>query len=69
MITAVNRPAALHINLAAIKENTRQAKAHLKPGQKLFCVVKANAYGHGAARLAPVMEEAGADGFCVGHAG
>lgn len=65
MITAVNRPAALHINLAAIKENTRQAKAHLKPGQKLFCVVKANAYGHGAARLAPVMEEAGADGFCV----
>ena len=31
MITAVNRPAALHINLAAIKENTRQAKAHLKP--------------------------------------
>ena len=37
----------------------------MKPGQKLFCVVKANAYGHGAARLAPVMEEAGADGFCV----
>jgi alanine racemase len=65
MITAVNRPAALHINLAAIKENTRQAKGHLKPGQKLFCVVKANAYGHGASRLAPVMEEAGADGFCV----
>lgn len=37
----------------------------MKPGQKLFCVVKANAYGHGASRLAPVMEEAGADGFCV----
>lgn len=65
MITAVNRPAALHINVAAIRENTKQAKDHLKPGQKLFCVVKANAYGHGAAKLAPVMEEEGADGFCV----
>ena len=65
MITAVNRPAALHIDVAAIRENTVNAKKHLKPGQKLFCVVKANAYGHGAVALAPVMEEAGADGFCV----
>lgn len=47
MITAVNRPAALHINLAAIKENTRQAKAHLKPGQKLFAWLRPMPTGMG----------------------
>lgn len=65
MISANNRPAVIHVDLAAIKENTTNAKKHLKPGQKLFCVVKANAYGHGAVAIAPTLLKAGADGFCV----
>ena len=35
------------------------------PEVKLMCVVKADAYGHGAAKVVPVMARAGADCFGV----
>lgn len=65
MIAGVHRPAAVRVDLGAIKENIENEMKHLKPGQKLFAVVKANAYGHGAVPVAHVAEEAGASGFCV----
>lgn len=46
--------AALHQNLAAVR-------AGLPPSVALLAVVKANAYGHGAALVAPIFEAAGAD--------
>lgn len=65
MIPGIHRPAAVRVNLGAIKENIEQEKKHLKPGQKLFAVVKANGYGHGAVEVAKTALEAGAEGFCV----
>jgi alanine racemase len=49
------------INLAAIKHNIGEIKRLLKPGARFMAVVKANAYGHGAAAVARSAVEAGAD--------
>lgn len=65
MISSTHRPAAVHVSLAAIKDNVKNEIKNLQPNQKLFAVVKANAYGHGAVRVAKAAEHAGANGFCV----
>ncbi|GAA3633265.1 alanine racemase [Lactobacillus hamsteri] len=65
MITGIHRPATVRVNLGAIKQNIENEKKHLNPGQKLFAVVKANGYGHGAVQVAKTALKAGADGFCV----
>ncbi|RVU70700.1 MULTISPECIES: alanine racemase [Lactobacillus] len=65
MIAGIHRPAVVRVNLGAIKANISNEKKHLLPGQKLFAVVKANAYGHGAVAVAKAAEEVGVDGFCV----
>ena len=49
------------INLAATKSNIAQIKAFISAGSKFMAVVKANAYGHGAAAVARAAVEAGAD--------
>lgn len=54
----------LRIDLDAIARNTRLLKESLGQTQ-LMCVVKADAYNHGAARVVPVMDDAGADAFGV----
>lgn len=65
MIPGIHRPAAIKVNLGAIKENIKAEIKHLNPGQQLFAVVKANGYGHGAVAVAKAAVEAGASGFCV----
>ena len=57
-------PATLTINLGAIAHNTAVMK-RVAGDAKLMCVVKANAYNHGAQRVIPVMDAAGADAFGV----
>lgn len=52
------------IDLDAIAYNVRALKEKLGP-VKLMCILKADAYGHGMERVAPVMEKAGADAFGV----
>ncbi|MFC6317118.1 alanine racemase [Corynebacterium gerontici] len=52
------------INLDAIAHNTATLKRLVAPA-KLMCVLKADAYNHGAVAVAPVMEAAGADAFGV----
>lgn len=52
------------IDLDAIAHNTATLKRLVSPA-KLMCVIKADAYNHGAAEVAPVMEAAGADAFGV----
>ncbi|MDY3128182.1 MAG: alanine racemase [Corynebacterium sp.] len=49
------------IDVAAIAHNVRWLKSRLAPGVRLMCVVKADAYGHGAQEIAPVMAAHGAD--------
>ena len=53
------------IDLDNIRYNYRSMRAALKPGQKFLGVVKADAYGHGAVKIAKVLEEEGADYLAV----
>ena len=65
MIPGIHRPAAVYIDLAAIRQNIKEEIKHLRFDQKLFAVVKANAYGHGAVRVAQEAVKVGVSGFCV----
>ena len=65
MIPGIHRPAAVYVDLAAIRQNIKEEIIHLRPDQKLFAVVKANAYGHGAVRVAQEAVKVGVSGFCV----
>lgn len=65
MVPGIHRPAAVYVDLSAIKQNIEQELNHLEPGQKLFAVIKANAYGHGAVKVAQLAAKNGVSGFCV----
>ena len=58
--------AVLHIDLAAIVANWRALAARAAPGA-VAGVVKANAYGLGAAQVAPALHAAGCRHFFVAH--
>ncbi len=62
MAPTVPRRAWAEINPAALSRNLARARA-LAPGARVMCVVKADAYGHGAAVAATAL--AGADAFGV----
>jgi alanine racemase len=55
------------VNLEAIRANLRAIRAKVGEGVRIMAVVKANAYGHGAARVAFAALDAGADIFGVAH--
>lgn len=63
--TAVEvRPTYADIDLAALAHNLKQVQTHV--GQaRVLAVVKADAYGHGAARASEALLEAGAWGLAV----
>ena len=53
------------VNLEVLGENYKKMRAHLEPGIKFLGVVKANAYGHGAVRIAQCLQDAGCRSFAV----
>ncbi len=55
----------LEISRSALINNVRQLRSRLSPATRLMAVVKANAYGHGAAETSRVIQGAGADCFAV----
>ena len=60
------RPTVARVDLNALKSNYRHIVEHLAAGRSkrppgVIAVVKANAYGHGAAQVARALEDAGAD--------
>ena len=59
------RPTWLEISRRALTNNVRQLRSRLAPGTMLMAVVKANAYGHGAAETSRTLQAAGADHFAV----
>lgn len=59
-----HRPTHVEIDLDALRHNFQQARRQAGDRQ-LLAVVKADAYGHGAERVAPVLQAAGADLFGV----
>ncbi|MBQ8683477.1 MAG: alanine racemase [Clostridia bacterium] len=55
------------VDLDAVRRNFDVIRRTLRPGARLCCVVKANAYGHGACKLAPLYQQWGADWFAVSN--
>lgn len=58
------RPTRAEINLAALRHNLRLVARHAGSA-KVWPVLKADGYGHGAPAVARTLERAGAQGFCV----
>ncbi|WP_297816058.1 alanine racemase [uncultured Lactobacillus sp.] len=65
MVPAIHRPAQINVDLDAIRQNVQNEMKNLDSGQKMWAVVKANAYGHGAVAVANTALKAGASGLCV----
>lgn len=59
------RWAWVEIDQGALRRNVRAFKNLLGPRQRLCCVVKADAYGHGAVPCAKIMHATGTDMFAV----
>ena len=55
------------VNLDAIKNNYMEIRNIVRPETKIMCVVKADAYGHGAAILSKEYEKLGADWLAVSN--
>jgi alanine racemase len=60
-----HRPTRVEIDLEALKHNYLQAQHLAGPGQGILAVVKADAYGHGATRVAAALQDAGVQMFGV----
>jgi len=58
----MSRPLYAQVNLSALRGNLAQARARA-PNAEVLAVVKANAYGHGLARVLPALDEA--DGLAL----
>ncbi len=59
-----NRQVNISIDLAAIRYNLKRAR-ELSVGAKIFSVIKADAYGHGALRILPALADS--DAFAVAN--
>jgi alanine racemase len=55
----------VEVDVEAIVQNLREVRTLIKDGVRLIAVVKANAYGHGAAGTASILESQGVDFFAV----
>lgn len=58
------RPVWAEVNLDKLEHNIREIKK-VCGDKKIMAVIKADAYGHGALNIAPVLLENGADSFAV----
>ena len=67
-LDAARAGAVLTVDLGAVRDNYRRLRAAL-PTARSAAVVKADAYGLGMARVAPVLAAAGARQFFVAHLG
>src|SRR5437867_652586 len=55
------RATTAHIDLAALRQNLKRVRA-AAPASRVIAIVKANAYGHGAAHVLPALASAHALG-------
>jgi len=58
------RPTRAEVNLEALRHNLRVVSRHAA-GARVWAVLKADGYGHGAPAVARTLERARVDGFCV----
>jgi alanine racemase len=61
----IHRGAWVEVNLANLSENIKQIKGLLKPAQEVMGIIKADAYGHGALRVAQTLQKNGLSYFGV----
>ena len=64
-VCPADRWAWVEVDLGALRRNTTAFRRLLSRGTRLMCVVKADAYGHGAAQCVRTMHAAGASQFAV----
>jgi alanine racemase len=69
MTTPPLRPTTLEIDLDAAAHNVRAVRRLVGPERKLFAVIKADAYGYGAAEMGAVFARNGADYLAVADLG
>ena len=62
----LKRPAWIEIDLSALEKNYNFIRGRIDEQTKIAAVVKANAYGHGAVRIAKKLSQLGVEYFCVG---
>jgi len=62
---AVTSPTWAEVSLDALRQNFRAVREHVGEGVSICAVVKADAYGHGAAACARALESEGAPWFGV----
>ena len=65
----IPRPTIMEVDLAAAAGNVRAVRRMVGAGRKIYAVVKADAYGHGAAELGATFLAAGADALGVADLG
>src|SRR3989338_717395 len=58
------RPAWIELSMGNLAHNFHEIQQTVG-GKRMICMVKANAYGHGAREIAPQLEKLGADAFGV----
>ncbi|BCW95299.1 MAG: alanine racemase [Fimbriimonadales bacterium] len=58
-------PNWLELDWGALQQNARAVQAYLGAGRTLWAVIKADAYGHGAVRVADALLQAGVSHFIV----
>ena len=63
------RPTTLEIDLDAAASNLRAVRRLVGAERKIYAVIKADGYGHGAAEMAAVFVEHGADALGVADLG
>jgi alanine racemase len=63
------RPTTLEVDLAAAASNLRAVRRLVGAERKIYAVIKADGYGHGAAEMAAVFVEHGADALGVADLG
>src|SRR2546422_9147049 len=63
------RPTTLEIDLDAAAANVRAVRQLVGPERKIFAVIKADGYGHGAAEMGEVFVAHGADALAVADLG
>ena len=65
----IRQRAWVEIDQGALIHNVQQFKRHIKPETALMAVVKADAYGHGAIRVAQTALQAGANWLAIATLG
>lgn len=65
MTIGYHRPTKAIVDCQAIYNNIKKEQNAITDGAVVYAVVKADAYGHGAVKVAEVATKAGVSGFCV----